>query len=40
MLEFDVFSATSGQGHAVVAACPAWALGSTALKCEKLEQCS
>lgn len=37
-MEFDVISATTGQGYAVLAACPEWASVSTESKREELDQ--
>lgn len=37
-VDFDVLSATIGQGYAVLVTCPEWASVSTASKCEELDQ--
>jgi hypothetical protein len=36
-VEFDVISATTGQGYVVLATCPEWASVSTKSKCEELD---
>lgn len=38
MVEFNVLSATTGQGYVVLVTCPEWASVSTASKCEELYQ--